>query len=313
MKFLTNPTVSVLVPNYNHALYLKRRIDSVLAQSYTDFELILLDDCSTDGSQEILRSYADNPHVTQILLNEQNSGSPFTQWEKGIKTARGKYIWIAESDDMADKYFLEFTVKGLEAYPEARVCCTGSYIIDSKGNPMAMNFDPWEQDGDLYFYDSHSYLREHLLSKNSVYNASMVLFRKDGCLDGIDTRYRSMRYCGDWLFWIEQIRKGGIVEVHAKLNYFRKHTANTTAKGAENANSLAEIAYIRNKLYSLFGDTEAVAHDKCRFYRIVKQYPKITSERRRELLRMIAQEAHVTWRDYWKWKLLKWRYRQEKN
>ena len=64
--------VSVIVPNYNHALYLHERIESILLQSYTEFELILLDDCSTDNSQDILNSYRNNPHVSHIVFNEKS-------------------------------------------------------------------------------------------------------------------------------------------------------------------------------------------------------------------------------------------------
>ncbi len=68
------PTVSVIVPNYNHASFLKQRINSILEQTYQDFELILLDDCSTDNSREILEQYRSNPHVSHIAHNEINSG-----------------------------------------------------------------------------------------------------------------------------------------------------------------------------------------------------------------------------------------------
>ncbi len=74
--------VSVIVPNYNHASYLVARIESILNQTYQDFELILLDDCSTDDSREVLLKYKDNPKVTHLVFNEQNSGSPFIQWQK---------------------------------------------------------------------------------------------------------------------------------------------------------------------------------------------------------------------------------------
>ena len=84
-----SPKVSVVVPNYNHAPYLKTRIGSILEQTFQNFELILLDDCSTDGSADILRSYADNPHVACTDINTRNTGSPFAQWLKGIGRAKG--------------------------------------------------------------------------------------------------------------------------------------------------------------------------------------------------------------------------------
>lgn len=78
------PTVSVIVPNYCHAPYLEQRIESILQQTFQDFELILLDDCSTDGSREILERYRNHPKVSGIFYNERNSGSPFKQWKKGL-------------------------------------------------------------------------------------------------------------------------------------------------------------------------------------------------------------------------------------
>src|SRR3989442_15683408 len=98
-------TGSVIVPNYNHASFLRLRIESVLVQTYQDYEVILLDDCSTDNSREILASYRNNPKV-RIEYNERNSGGVFKQWNKGVRMARGRYIWIAESDDYADACFL---------------------------------------------------------------------------------------------------------------------------------------------------------------------------------------------------------------
>src|SRR5580698_2020180 len=112
------PTVSVIIPNYNHARFLRRRIDSVLSQTFQDFEVILLDDCSTDESRSILALYSADPRV-RIEFNETNSGSTFKQWNKGVRLARGKYVWIAESDDYADARLLERLVAVLDNQPEA--------------------------------------------------------------------------------------------------------------------------------------------------------------------------------------------------
>jgi glycosyltransferase involved in cell wall biosynthesis len=301
------PLVSVIIPNYNHKRFLKQRIDSVLAQTFTDFELILLDDCSTDNSQQLLLSYKNNPHVSYVVLNTKNGGSPFSQWEKGIRLAKGKYIWIAESDDSATSDFLSITVKQLEAHPQARLCFTGSYIINGDNDPVQTNeFDQWELDGKAYIFQSTDYLKTHMLHVNSVYNASMVLFRKEGCLTDICNRYRNMRYCGDWLFWIEQIRKGEVIEVHQKANFFRKHDSNTTSQGIEEGKALGEIAFLKKRLYeTTIKNWKEVLEDKYFYYRIVRSYPVSTARRKKQLFRIIAQEGNITFRHYLLWKLYK--------
>ena len=101
------PAVSVILPNYNHSSFLKKRIDSIINQSFQDFDIIILDDCSTDCSREIIEEYRSNVNITNIVYNEINSGSTFKQWKKGIELAKGKFIWIAESDDYADESFFK--------------------------------------------------------------------------------------------------------------------------------------------------------------------------------------------------------------
>ena len=127
---MNEPLVSVIVPNYNHSAYLMSRIDSILAQDFDNFELILLDDCSTDNSRDILLKYQSDNRVTHIVFNEQNSGTTFKQWDKGLLLARGKYIWIAESDDFAEKNFLTETVTALEGNPDVVLAFTGSQMVD---------------------------------------------------------------------------------------------------------------------------------------------------------------------------------------
>ena len=101
------PLVSIIVPNYNHATYLRERLDSIFSQTFQDFEVILLDDSSSDLSQMVLEEYAKHPKVSHFIINEKNSGSPFKQWKKGINLSQGEYIWIAESDDYCKPDFLE--------------------------------------------------------------------------------------------------------------------------------------------------------------------------------------------------------------
>lgn len=108
-----SPLVSIIVPNYNHAAFLSERLRSILSQTFQNFELIVLDDASTDDSLAVIREQLqDHPHL--VFCNATNSGQPCSQWLSGIKKASGRYIWIAESDDSCSPKFLERMVSHLE-------------------------------------------------------------------------------------------------------------------------------------------------------------------------------------------------------
>lgn len=298
-KFSNEINVSIIVPSYNHEKYLNKRLESILNQTYKKYEIIFLDDCSTDNSKDILLSFQDNPHVAHIIINTKNTGSPFIQWEKGIKLAKGKYIWIAESDDFSDPIFLQETVEALELHPNASVCYTGSYIVNNSDNIISKKgLDEWHEDGLSYIFESDEYIKSHLLNYNSIYNASMVLFRKENCLLNITQKYKSMHYAGDWLFWIEQCKKGNVIEIRKKLNYYRKHDTNTTLKGDENGNVISEIAYIKGLLHKNFklNWIEKII-DKSIFYRQIKYYPT-SKQRRKELYKIANQQIKITYFSY---------------
>src|SRR5262245_33958694 len=77
------PRVTIIVPNYNHARYLDLRLGSILGQTFRDFELLFLDDASTDESRRVFSAYVSDPRV-RASFNDRNSGSPFRQWNRGI-------------------------------------------------------------------------------------------------------------------------------------------------------------------------------------------------------------------------------------
>jgi len=129
-----HPSVSVIVPNYNHAPYLRQRIESILGQTYKDIEVILLDDCSTDASRAIISEYSNDPRV-RIEFNKVNSGSTFKQWKKGMGLAHGEYVWVAESDDYADERLLEKLVKVLDEEPEVTFVYCRSFRVTPDGQP----------------------------------------------------------------------------------------------------------------------------------------------------------------------------------
>lgn len=240
-----SPTVSVIVPNYNYAAYLPQRLDSILGQTFRDFELIILDDASTDDSRDVIDRYRDNPRVSHIIYNGTNTGSPFRQWEKGLSLARGRYVWIAEADDWADPTFLQRCVGKLEANPHAAICYTDSVWTDSDGNEI----DNWwirdhmgTSDAESYTYDSRAFVSRHLYWQNYVYNASCVLFRRDAL--PADRSWTAMRYAGDYMFWTLIALQGDIIRIFDRLNFFRRHIDATTKKGDDNGITAVEDMHI---------------------------------------------------------------------
>ena len=238
----TTPKVSVIVPNYNHQAYLKERIDSILQQTYHDFELIILDDCSTDDSVSIIESYRNNEHVTHIVLNEHNSGSTFLQWDKGVSLAQGEYIWIAESDDAAHPQFLSTLVEQLEKHPEAVVAYAHSLLVNEKGETVNDKRHA-RNDGAVIVYDSKRFTRWAMLSINELYNASMVVFRHS-IYNKIDKSFQQYHLVGDWKFWMGVCLQGSVIEVCQMLNYFRVHSNKVTFKMAKAGTDWPEVASV---------------------------------------------------------------------
>lgn len=222
--------VSVIIPNYNHAPYLKQRIESVLAQTYQNFELILLDDESKDKSQKIIQAYANHPQVRHTVLNQGNSGSAFCQWDRGMELAIGKYIWIAESDDWADPEFLSNLVPMAEAHEDVGVVYSKSRIVDKKGNPLG-DTGGWTDDLDLqrwqsdYINEGYDEIKRYLIKKNTIPSASAVLFRRS-VLEKTRPIDIQFQLCGDWMFWIKMLGQSKVAYCSKILNFWREDTSN---------------------------------------------------------------------------------------
>jgi hypothetical protein len=222
------PLVSVVVPNFNHRRFLRQRIDSILAQSFGDYELILLDDCSTDDSRQILKSYADHPRV-KLNFNEANSGSTFKQWNKGASLASGKYLWLAESDDFAAPQFLQKLVPLLESNAECSLAYCQSYDTDENGQvrgilPQWISYpDPRHWDAD-FIADGRRELAMNFVWGTPIQNASAALIRRSAfvAVGGADPSYR---LAGDWKLYIDLLLGGDLAFCAEPMNYFRRHTA----------------------------------------------------------------------------------------
>lgn len=221
--------VSIIMPNYNHAPFLRERLDSIFAQDYANKEVILLDDASIDESRVILNEYAARPEVKHVILNDTNSGNTFMQWEKGLSLATGDYIWIAESDDVADSTLVSRLVSALEQ-SDALIAFAHSEWIDERGVVIPRNRDKqWSED---FVMEGVSFVKKYLLGYSYICNASAVLFRRSA-LGGVDMQHvQQYSASGDRLFWISIVLQGKVTYIAEPLNRFRQHT-NKVSGGAE--------------------------------------------------------------------------------
>lgn len=265
-RFLANPAgfapeVTVVVPNYNHAGYLRKRLDSIYGQAYANFRVLLLDDCSSDDSRQILEEYAARyPEKTRTLFNTENSGNVFRQWAKGIDNASSDLVWIAESDDYCDPDFLEKLVPWFRD-EAVKLAYAHSVFVDEQDAPASFTFEQYVSDIGLekwqqsYVETAHHEVASALGQKNTIPNVSCAVFRKGGMADLLgDEKWLGMKICGDWIFYLRLIRGGKIAYSAETNNYYRFHAANTSAS-----------TYSRPAYYA---EHEAVACEIARLYKV---------------------------------------------
>ncbi len=240
------PLVSVIIPNYNHAPFLKERIDSVLNQTYDNFEVIILDDKSTDNSKEVIESYRGHSKISHIVYNEENSGSTFKQWQKGFELAKGDYIWIAESDDVAHPDFVNSIMERMSNNPSIVLGFSSMIRINEKGENLGC-IQLHTRGGETVM-DGHRFVKDNMIFGCHILNASSAIFRKDS-LNRISQSYISFKGSGDYQFWIEIALTGNVIKVNKALDYFRNHTNKVTPRAVSSGVQFEEAKKITAFLF----------------------------------------------------------------
>ena len=228
--------ISVVVPNYNYEKLIASRLESIRHQTYPVYELIVLDDASTDNSAKAIEKYFDQTgYEGKLLVNEQNSGSVFAQWKKGISLSQGDLVWIAEADDLAEKDFLFELVKGFDD-PELVLAFSQSRQIDEQGAVIAENYldytgdvgSDWEKN---YVHSGLEEIRNALCIKNTIPNVSAVLFKRNAleqAIEEIGSALFDFRVAGDWIVYLYLLKAGNISFCSKSLNSHRRHTSSVT-------------------------------------------------------------------------------------
>lgn len=276
--------VSVIVPNYNHSRFLPKRLDSILSQNYQDFEVIILDDCSTDSSAEVIKSYSNNEKVSHIIINEHNSGSTFVQWQKGFGLAKGELIWIAESDDYCTPDFLQEMVSAFQENKDLAFSFCTSNLVDGNGN--SLNRKDTANKIPERVFDGIQFIKRYMLSGNSVWNASAVVMRKDFALRA-NKLYMNYKSAGDHIFWIELAEIGKVAHISKKMNYFRQHGNKVTPAKTKDGTTYKEEYGIFTYIISNYNISDVhVLRARASFILRILEGEFISEDVRKELLQL---------------------------
>lgn len=216
--------ISVIMSVCNGEQHLRESIESVLNQSFTNFEFIIVNDGSTDASLEIIKSYADKK--IRIINNEENIGLT-KSLNKAIKQAQGEYIARQDADDISLPNRLELQFEFLENHPEVALLGTGVYVINENGATIEKRI-------------MHPNPKKSLLKGNRFIHGS-VMFRKS-VIDERGAYNETLRYSQDYELWLRMSKKYDVRNLTAPLYKLRMHKGSILSRKVEEQQMYAVLA-----------------------------------------------------------------------
>lgn len=251
---MTNPKVSVLIPAYNYAHYLSEAIDSVITQSFKNFELIVIDNCSTDNTEEIVNAYMKDDNRVKFVRNDENIGM-YRNYNQALLLARGEYIKFLNADDKFESTILEKFVNTLDTDPTISIVTSYRQYFGSKNDILISPFQ-----GKV---ESTEAILSSLEKGNWIGEPTTVMFRKSNLNLGLfDT---NLKMFADFDMWIRHLQAGHICIHPEVLSYFRIHDEQGTCHLNQTSimhlhNEAQSKFYVISKL--LFNDIKIEQHIK---------------------------------------------------
>lgn len=202
------PKVTVIMPVYNSQRFLEEAIESILNQTYTNFELLIIDNASIDDSLKIARKFRDKR--IRILENNENMGVAYTR-NRGIREAKGEYIALMDSDDITTPFRIKKEVEFLDKHPEVIVVGGCMQMIDEQGDFLGTMISQLL---------NPKYIKAFMILNNTMVNGS-AMFRKHVIIDN-NILYLDNQYgVEDYRFWSELLHFGEFANINELFLYYR--------------------------------------------------------------------------------------------
>lgn len=213
---MNNPLVSILTPVYNGARYIAQAIDSARAQTYPDFELIIVNDGSTDNSVEVIRPYLADPRIKYL---EQPNGGVAAARNAALRVARGRYIGFLDQDDLWLPEKLRFQVQYLDDHPGIGLVHANQDYIDSDGRHTCLDFD----DG---FTKVSGWCFRDLFIKNRI--AVLTVLARKSSMDSVGPLNETIPGGDDYEMWLRISKHFQIGHLDQVLAHYRTHESNVS-------------------------------------------------------------------------------------
>jgi glycosyltransferase involved in cell wall biosynthesis len=272
------PTVSVCLPVYNGQRFLSIAIESVLAQSYKDFELLIIDDCSTDSSPQIVAEYAATDHRIRSLKNPENLGL-FNNYNECIRRASGRYIKLFAQDDVFHPNILERMVQVLDSRPNvALVSCAKGWIsetgevIEATNENALRTLKPFDED--ICKPALEAMLDSFQRFVNWLGEPCTVMFRQEHKDTGFDVRFKQI---GDLEYSYRLLQHGDYYFLSDELCKFRKHPGSTTNSNGRSLSALLDWFVLGSKYRYLINELNETEDEFCQ--RLTRRLVKTISTR----------------------------------
>jgi glycosyltransferase involved in cell wall biosynthesis len=237
-----NPLVSIGVPSYNGAQFIAECLESILGQTFEDFEVIIVDDCSTDETIALAKTYAKEDRRISIHVNPSRLGL-VGNFNRCVALAHGKYVCIFGQDDVMLPDNLGHKVKLLELYPNAGFVHSNIYQIDERGDIFKEHWKP-QSTGD-YVTNGREFFRDLIAGTNHICCPS-VLVRKE-CFSSLGYFLEKLFFACDWEMWMRIALKYDVACIGRPLVKYRRHSSSETSRVERDCIEL-EQEYLAKKI-----------------------------------------------------------------
>ncbi len=230
------PSVSVVIPSFNHARFIGEAVDSVLGSSFKDLELVIVDDGSTDDTLDVLVPFRADPRVT--IQAQENRGA-HAAINVGLALSGGSILFILNSDDAYRPDRIAKMVGAFNADPKLVIAASWIDVVNAEGRSMGIkegfrNMPPWPPPSQGPFLSEVGDAQLALLETNFVSTTSNVAFRRS-LIDDHGLDFLPLRYTHDWDFILSACRHGEFRLIEEPLVRYRVHGDNTIREGQDRA------------------------------------------------------------------------------